>query len=266
MLPRPVRSPAPIWPAPGCPPPPRGAGRGTSNALRAEPRLAAPAPRPRGGGTARRYRPGHPRRGERHPAAARTCRPRRRPVDRAPDHRVRRPAGPSADPARQPGLRSPDRPCPPRTRAGLGGGPRSRGPGARPLFPLSWEPGQTHVPGPGAETADGDLVHAGTVHDGRGLQPGGSFVVRRAAADGAPRWILRTDHVATDLDAGADTVYVAYRDGEVLALNLHDGTVRWRERLTVAGVPAVPTALTVTEPGRLLVGTSDGRVLDCAAA
>ncbi|KDN88209.1 hypothetical protein KCH_00590 [Kitasatospora cheerisanensis KCTC 2395] len=59
---------------------------------------------------------------------------------------------------------------------------------------------------------------------------------------------------------------MAYRDGEVLALNLHDGTVRWRERLTVAGVPAVPTALTVTEPGRLLVGTSDGRVLDCAAA
>ncbi|MFC8453083.1 hypothetical protein [Kitasatospora sp. NPDC057223] len=138
------------------------------------------------------------------------------------------------------------------------------GPGARPLFPFSWEPGQTHFPSPGAETGDGDLVYAGTVHDGRGLQPGGSFVVRRAADDGTPRWIFRTDHVATDLDTGPDTAYLSYRKGELLALDLHDGTLRWRHNLTVAGAPAVPTALTATEPGRLLVGTSDGRILDCA--
>ncbi|MFG3055460.1 hypothetical protein ACGFZP_31570 [Kitasatospora sp. NPDC048239] len=140
----------------------------------------------------------------------------------------------------------------------------SRGTGTHPLFPLSWEPGQTHFPGPGVETGDGDLVYAGTIYDGRGLQPGGSFVVRRAAADGAPRWIFRTDHVATDLDTAADTAYLAYRNGELLALGLHDGTPRWRHRLTIAGVPAVPTALTATEPGRLLVGTSDGRILECA--
>ncbi|GAA2814018.1 hypothetical protein GCM10010441_43440 [Kitasatospora paracochleata] len=107
-------------------------------------------------------------------------------------------------------------------------------------------------------------MYAGTVYDGRGLQPGGSFVVRRAAADGVPRWIFRTDHVATDLDTRADTAYLAYRDGELLALDLHDGTLRWRHRLTIAGAPAVPTALTATQPGRLLVGTSDGRILDCA--
>ncbi|AUY52401.1 hypothetical protein [Streptomyces sp. CB01881] len=140
------------------------------------------------------------------------------------------------------------------------------GKGVQPLFPFSWEPGETHFPGPGVETDDGDLVHAGTVYDGRGLQPGGSFVVRRAATDGAPRWVFRTDHVATDLDIEPDTAYLAYRNGELVALDLHDGTLRWRHRLAVAGVPAVPTALTVTGPGRLLVGTADGRVLDCATA
>ncbi|MFB7469510.1 hypothetical protein [Kitasatospora sp. NPDC056184] len=140
------------------------------------------------------------------------------------------------------------------------------GDGVQPLFPLSWEPGEIHFPGPGAETDDGDLVHAGTVHHGHGLQPGGSFVVRRAAADGAPRWVFRTDHVATDLDLDldGDTVYLAYRNGDLVTLDLHDGTLRRRHRLTVAGVPAVPTALTLTAPGRLLVGTSDGRVLECA--
>ncbi|MER6302437.1 hypothetical protein ABT247_23180 [Kitasatospora sp. NPDC001539] len=138
------------------------------------------------------------------------------------------------------------------------------GAGVRHLFPFSWEPGEVHYPGPGVETADGDLVHAGTVHHGHGLQPGGSFVVRRAAADGAPRWVFRTDHVATDLDMAADTAYVAYRDGELLALDLHSGAVRRRDRPAVAGVPVVPTALTATADGRLLVGTADGRVLDCA--
>ncbi|WP_380283398.1 hypothetical protein [Kitasatospora purpeofusca] len=140
------------------------------------------------------------------------------------------------------------------------------GDGVQPLFPFSWEPGETHFPGPGAETDGGDLVHAGTVYHGHGLQPGGSFVVRRAAADGAPRWVFRTDHIATDLDVDRDTAYVAYRNGALLALALHDGTVRRHHRLTVAGVPAVPTALTVTGPGHLLVGTSDGRVLECEFA
>ncbi|MFE6052578.1 hypothetical protein ACFQ6N_17630 [Kitasatospora sp. NPDC056446] len=135
--------------------------------------------------------------------------------------------------------------------------------GVQPLFPLSWEPGESHFPGPGVETESGDLVHAGTVYGGYGPHPGGSFVVRRSARDGTPRWVFRADHMATDLDTEADTAYVAYRDGGIVALGLHDGTVRWNHRLTVAGVPAVPTALTVTGPGRLLVGTADGRVLDC---
>ncbi|MEV0266261.1 hypothetical protein AB0I49_33640 [Streptomyces sp. NPDC050617] len=132
------------------------------------------------------------------------------------------------------------------------------------LFPYSWKPGETHFAGPGAETADGDLIHAGTVHHGRGLQPGGSFVVRRMVADAEPKWVFRTDHKATDLDCDTETAYVTYKDGEVVALALHDGSVRWRRHLTVAGVPVMPTALTVPEPGRLLIGTADGRLLDCS--
>lgn len=135
----------------------------------------------------------------------------------------------------------------------------------RRLLPYSWTPGETHFAGPGVETTDGSLVHAGTVYRGHGLQPGGSFVVRRKVTSGEPRWVFRTDRKATDLDADAETAYVAYGDGEIVALDLYDGTVRWRRQLTVAAVPAIPTALTVAGPGRLLIGTSDGRILDCSA-
>nr|BFE73293.1 hypothetical protein GCM10020092_065940 [Actinoplanes digitatis] len=79
---------------------------------------------------------------------------------------------------------------------------------------------------PGVETTDGSLVYAGTVHHGQGLQPGGSFVVRREIRTGEPRWVFRTDRTATDLDADAQTAYVAYDDGEIVALDLQDGTVR----------------------------------------
>ncbi|MEU3792530.1 outer membrane protein assembly factor BamB family protein [Streptomyces fructofermentans] len=137
---------------------------------------------------------------------------------------------------------------------------------ARRLFPYSWTPGESHMAGPGAETADGGLVHAGTVHHSHGLQPGGSFVARREPTNGEPTWAFRTDRKATGLDCDAKTVYVTYDDGEIVALDLHDGTVRWRRHLAVAAVPAVPTALTVAEPGRLLIGTSDGRLLDCSTA
>ena len=51
---------------------------------------------------------------------------------------------------------------------------------------------------------------------------------------------------------------------EIVGLDLRDGYVRWRRHLTVAGVAVVATALTVTEPGRLLIGTTDGRLLDCS--
>ncbi|GAA0553019.1 hypothetical protein GCM10010172_39430 [Paractinoplanes ferrugineus] len=142
--------------------------------------------------------------------------------------------------------------------ATIDGRPREAGQ-ARRLFPYSWVPGESHFAGPGVELADGSLVYAGTVYDGRGLQPGGAFVVRRDLATGNPLWTSHTDHAAVDLDTDTDTAYVAYQDGEIVALDLQNGAVRQRWRL-----PRVfPTALTVTGPDRLLVGTSDGRILDC---
>ncbi len=45
-------------------------------------------------------------------------------------------------------------------------------------------------------------------------------------------------------------------------LGLHDGTVRRRGHLRVGAVSVRPTALTVVGPGHLLIGTSDGRVVD----
>ncbi|MFE1321869.1 hypothetical protein [Kitasatospora phosalacinea] len=133
-------------------------------------------------------------------------------------------------------------------------------------FPHSWEPDRSHLGGPGVELPDGDLLYAGTVHDGRGLQPGGSFVVRRAPSDGAPRWVFRTDRPATALDVDGDVAHIAYDDGELVTLATVDGTVRRRAPLTLGPIVLHPTALTVPAPGRLLVGTADGRVLDCEYA
>ncbi|MET9728189.1 hypothetical protein [Streptomyces zaomyceticus] len=132
------------------------------------------------------------------------------------------------------------------------------------LFPHSWRPGETHFAGPGVETADGDLIHAGAVYHGHGLQPGGSFVVRRTVTGGEPTWVFRTDRMATALDHDTESVHVAYDDGEIVELGLRDGNVRRRRHLTVAGVAVVATALTAIGPGRLLIGTNDGRLLDCS--
>lgn len=48
-----------------------------------------------------------------------------------------------------------------------------------------------------------------------------------------------------------------------LDLDLDTGTARWRGHVLVGAVPVLPTALTVTGPGRLLLGASDGRILEC---
>ncbi|MEU6704620.1 hypothetical protein [Streptomyces wuyuanensis] len=149
------------------------------------------------------------------------------------------------------------------------------GPGGEPsvrrLFPLDWDAGRAgHLfGGPGIEvgTAENrDLVHAGTVHDGAGPLPGNAFVVRRSLGDGAARWVFTTDFPATALDGDDVTVYVAFNSGELVAMRTSDGAVQWRQRLEVDGRPVVPLSLTLTRPGRLLIGTVDGRILDCSVA
>lgn len=133
----------------------------------------------------------------------------------------------------------------------------------RRLFPYSWVPGEEHFGGPGVEAADGSLIHSGRVFRQR-RQPGDSFVVRREASDGTPQWVFRTDCSVTALDADATTALIAYDDGEIVALSLDGGTVLWRHRLTLGNVSLIPTALTVTQAGRLLIGTLEGRILLCS--
>lgn len=116
----------------------------------------------------------------------------------------------------------------------------------RRLFPYSWVPGEEHFGGPGAEGADGSLIQAGRAFRQR-RQPGDSFVVCREASDGTPWWVFRTDCSATALDADATTAFIAYDDGEIVALSLDDGTVLWRRHLTLGNVSVIPTALNVTQ-------------------
>lgn len=140
-------------------------------------------------------------------------------------------------------------------------------PTMRKLFPLDWEPPHArHLFGGPGIAQDGDLVHAGTVHDGAGLLPGNAFVVRRSLEDGAVRRQFTADFPATALDGNADTVYVAFNSGELVALRTSDGTVLLRQHLEVGGQPVVPLSLTLTGPDRLLIGTVDGRILDCSVA
>jgi hypothetical protein len=132
----------------------------------------------------------------------------------------------------------------------------------RRLFPHSWVPQEHHFGGPAVEIGQ-SLVYAGAVHHGHGLQPGGAYVVRRSL-NGAVQWQYRTDHPATALDADTDTVYVAYNSGALTALDAGSGSVRWHTELEVGGAPTTALSLAVASQGHLLVGTVDGRILECS--
>ncbi|TXS19312.1 hypothetical protein EAO70_10935 [Streptomyces sp. adm13(2018)] len=133
---------------------------------------------------------------------------------------------------------------------------------SRPLFPHSWVPSEHHFGGPAVEIGQ-SLVHAGTVHHGHGLQPGGAYTVRRSL-NGAVQWQHRADHPATALDTDGDTVYVADNSGALTALDAADGSVRWNTRLEVGGAPTTALSLAVAPQGHLLIGTVDGRILECS--
>ncbi|MFI5708554.1 hypothetical protein [Kribbella sp. NPDC051620] len=132
----------------------------------------------------------------------------------------------------------------------------------RRLFPLDWQ-GSRHLFGGPGVMLDDDLVHAGTVYDSSGLQPGGAFVVRRALADGSPYWVFTTDSPATAIDELNGVLYVGFTNGDLIALDAAIGTVRWRTRFTLDGQPAVPLSLATSAPNRLVIGTTDGRIADC---
>ncbi|MFI0357472.1 hypothetical protein [Actinomadura sp. 9N407] len=127
------------------------------------------------------------------------------------------------------------------------------------LFPLEWETKVDRIifGGP-AVHVDGALVHGGGLAARRGRMADSEYIVRRRLPDGAVDWLFRGDFIVTALEADGDTVYAALRSGEILALDAADGTVRWR-----AGIPGAPLSMSLDRDGRLLIGTVEGRVLDC---
>jgi hypothetical protein len=134
----------------------------------------------------------------------------------------------------------------------------------RPLFPLEWDPSRDAYlfGGCGVHLDDGSgpaLVHTGAVHHDYGLMPGNVFVVRRAYPGGELQWVFTADHLATALDADDEFVYVAFNSGVLVVLRAADGAVHARHELG-----AVPLALVRLGPGRVAVGTLDGRVFVCS--
>lgn len=107
-------------------------------------------------------------------------------------------------------------------------------------------------------------MYAGVAHDTSGPALVSAFVVRRSPTDGAIRWEFAADRGITALDGDAGTVYVAFNSGELIALNAEDGSVRWRHRLKIDGLSVAPLSLELTASDRLLIGTVDGRILDCS--
>ncbi|BEL05049.1 hypothetical protein Q0Z83_032400 [Actinoplanes sichuanensis] len=139
----------------------------------------------------------------------------------------------------------------------------------RQLFPLEWDTarGGHLFGGCGAyleDRAGPALVHAGTVHNGAGLLPGNAFVARRAYPTGEPQWVFTADHQATALDVDDDFVHVAFTSGELVILRAEDGAVQVRRQLLVNGHRVVPLSLACAGANRLVIGTLDGRVLDCS--
>ncbi|MFF3349057.1 hypothetical protein [Streptomyces sp. NPDC002779] len=137
------------------------------------------------------------------------------------------------------------------------------------LFLLSWDPASALQLwyGPAIEVTDA-LIHAGRSYK-RGATYGdareGTYVVSRRLPDGESLWVYGTDKPLADLDGGERRVYVVYLTGEVETLDTATGEVMARHTLRAHGHPVTPVSAAYrAEQRRLVVGTVDGRVLDCS--
>ncbi|MFJ4467719.1 hypothetical protein ACIP2X_09640 [Streptomyces sp. NPDC089424] len=147
--------------------------------------------------------------------------------------------------------------------------PGAHGPAAaRPLFPLRWDPESAIRPsyGPAVELTH-TLVHAGRSYE-QGATYGeareGTYVVSRRLPDGGARWVYGTDKPLADLDGDERRLYVVYLTGEVEVLDTATGEVRARHTLRAHGHPVTPVSAAYrADLQRLVVGTVDGRILDC---
>ncbi|GLY66643.1 PQQ-binding-like beta-propeller repeat protein [Amycolatopsis taiwanensis] len=91
-----------------------------------------------------------------------------------------------------------------------------------------------------------------------------STVMRRRLPDGEIVWRLEVDRRVTALEVDGSMLYVALNSGALLGVNVDTGELRWRQELSVHGQPTTGLSLASPQPGRLLIGTTDGRILDCS--
>ncbi|MFE8014031.1 hypothetical protein ACFU3O_14980 [Streptomyces antibioticus] len=74
-----------------------------------------------------------------------------------------------------------------------------------------------------------------------------------------------SDRPLADLDGDERRVYVVYLTGEVEILDAATGEVQARHVLRAHGHPVTPmSAAYRADQQRLVVGTLDGRILDCS--
>ncbi|MQA93188.1 MAG: hypothetical protein GEV11_00610 [Streptosporangiales bacterium] len=137
----------------------------------------------------------------------------------------------------------------------------------RPLFPISLGlvplpevPGRraSVTGGPAVSLPGGALVHGGHFVLNWGAVENGAFVARREP-DGTVVWLFRTGSSITGLDGDEERVFAAFNSGEVVALDAATGVELGRRHLA-----DTPLSLALAGPGRLLIGTAEGRILDCA--
>jgi len=135
----------------------------------------------------------------------------------------------------------------------------------RRMFPLAWEPGRQLFGGPGVlvdDTAGRSIIHAGAVHDGRGLLPGNAFLARRRYPDGLLQWHAPLDNQVTAVDSLDDRVVAVTNLGEILVVDTGTGAILGSDTLTAGGHRVIPLSLALASPNSAWVGTLDGRVVE----
>lgn len=65
----------------------------------------------------------------------------------------------------------------------------------------------------------------------------------------------------TAFQVDGSLLYVTLNSGALLGVGA--GAVLWQQNLSIHGQPTVGSSLASADAGRLLIGTVDGRILDC---
>ncbi|MGW4488016.1 hypothetical protein ACWEOE_29735 [Amycolatopsis sp. NPDC004368] len=92
------------------------------------------------------------------------------------------------------------------------------------------------------------------------------LITRRGMPGGEVAWefVAGQQVLSMAVDAADAVVHLSLANGLLVALDARTGGLLWTEPLVVAGIPSTALALALAGPGRLLVGTAEGRVAECA--